>query len=113
MTTIPPNSELLMSICNWLATLSASELHRFWTAGTAELGTPRFVRDLVAMLEREQLREDESSTPRGLQLAGFDLGYDLGYRRGHNARSRSLIAWVRQGDIAAGLRELRDSEAGR
>lgn len=61
---------------------------------------------LVRLLEHEQYDESAASgackTPHAREL-------DIAYRRGHNDRARSLIALLSQGDVKAGLRELRDS----
>jgi hypothetical protein len=55
-----------------------------------------FKRDLVRLLEHEQFHDHEGSS-----------AYERGYRSGHNARARSLIAWLRMGSVDAGLDELR------
>lgn len=66
---------------------------------------------VIALLRREML-DEAASTPGGRVLAGIERDQDVGYRKGHNDRARSLIAWLSQGDVEAGLRELRDGDAG-
>lgn len=61
---------------------------------------------LVRLLEREQFDETQAS---GACTMAIDQEIDKAYRRGHNARARSLIALLKQGDVEAGLTELRDS----
>lgn len=65
---------------------------------------------VIALLRREML-DETPSTPSGRVLHGFERDQDVGYRRGHNARAESLIAWLSQGDVEAGLAELRRAPA--
>jgi len=61
---------------------------------------------VIALLRREMLRTDETSTPHGEDPSDVEAAHDLGFRLGWCARAESLIAWLCQGDVEAGLAEL-------
>lgn len=64
---------------------------------------------VIAKLRAELYRYDETSTPGGEDPSPEQAAYDRGWRNGSNARAESLIAWLQQGDVEAGLAELRDA----
>lgn len=67
---------------------------------------------LLKQLHRDQYDEAQCSSPGGRVLVGDGRAFDLGYRRGWNDMCRALIAQLRQGDVEAGLVELRAYEEG-
>jgi hypothetical protein len=65
---------------------------------------------VIAKLRAELYRYDETSTPGGEDPSPEQAAYDRGYRNGWTGRAESLIAWLQQGDVEAGLAELRHAE---
>lgn len=64
-------------------------------------------RSAVIALLRREFYDTAPSTPGGRVLTGDERDAEVAYRRGHNARALSLIAWLSQGDVEAGLQEPR------
>lgn len=79
-------------------------------SGGPERATPSQLvvarRDLIAKLRRERYDLNEVETPGGLELVGEERARATGHREGYNAHADELIAWLSQGDVAAGLVEL-------
>lgn len=63
-------------------------------------------RSLLAQVRRERFLDGQASTPGGIPLEGRSLAEDLAFARGWNAATRSIEAWLLQGDVDAGLDEL-------